>query len=312
MLQATFFNLSNVLPEEEAITQLYGAVDRLYGKKDPKIVASNKAALVEAPKHLNKIAYPESWLTAEDTPASLAAADPSRTKYSKPLDTFAQTFLKNIDSRSGDALPVSIFSPGGETPIGQSEFQKRALAEEVPLWIPDTCTQCNLCSVVCPHAVIRPFLLSKAEKAKAPQGYESRKAKGEVAGNDYTIQIAPFDCTGCAVCVEMCPDDSLVMKPQADAQKFNEHWEYSLNHTSVKDKLMERNSVKGSQFQEPLMEFSGACSGCGETPYVNWSIYLHDFESPIIVFLHFPFCILMPFGASVYRTSLVEQLDTPW
>jgi len=180
-------------------------------------------------------------------------------------------FLKSIDSRTGDKLPVSAFLPGGESPIGQSAFQKRALAEEVPVWKPDPCTQCNLCSIVCPHAVIRPFLLNKNEKAAAPPGFISRKAKGgELGGLDFTIQIAPYDCTGCAVCVEMCPDDSLVMMPQAKSlQEFNDHWEYGLNKVSIKDNLMERNSVKGSQFQDPLMEFSGACSGCGETPYVK-------------------------------------------
>merc|ERR1719210_1358232 len=208
---------------------------------------------------------------AEDTPESLKVLDPSRTRFSKIPDDFSKTFLKGIDSRSADALPVSAFSPGGETPIGQSAFQKRALAEEVPVWIPDKCTQCNLCSVVCPHAVVRPFLLDKKEKENAPKGYNSRKAKGgELGGLDYTIQLAPYDCTGCAVCVEMCPDDALVMEPQKKSQElFNEHWEFSLNVVSIKDQLMDKYSVKGSQFQDPLMEFSGACSGCGETPYVK-------------------------------------------
>merc|ERR1719210_2605267 len=208
---------------------------------------------------------------AEDTPESLKVLDPSRTKYSKVPDDFSKTFLKGIDSRSADSLPVSAFSPGGESPIGQSSFQKRALAEEVPVWLPDKRTQCNLCSVVCPHAVIRPFLLDKKEKEEAPKGFFSRKAKGgELGGLDYTIQVAPYDCTGCAVCVEMCPDDALVMDPQKKSQdEFNEHWEYSLNVVSIKDQLMDKYSVKGSQFQDPLMEFSGACSGCGETPYVK-------------------------------------------
>jgi len=271
VMQSTFFNLSGVLPYEEAKTHLSRAVDKMFGHKDPAILSANHAALSAAPERLNEIDYPrDRWLTVEDTEASLKVLDPSRTKYSKPLDSFTSTFLKGIDHRSADGLPVSAFSPGGETPIGQSEFQKRAHAEEVPVWLPDSCTQCNLCSIVCPHAVIRPFLLTKNESKQAPEGYISRKAKGEVAGHEYTIQVAPFDCTGCAVCVEMCPDDSLVMEPQQKSMdSFNEHWEYSLNHTSVKNELMERDSVKGSQFQEPLMEFSGACSGCGETPYVK-------------------------------------------
>eukprot|EP00930_Biecheleria_cincta_P040888 TRINITY_DN279_c0_g1_i4.p1 TRINITY_DN279_c0_g1~~TRINITY_DN279_c0_g1_i4.p1 ORF type:complete len:1874 (+),score=404.50 TRINITY_DN279_c0_g1_i4:640-5622(+) len=271
VMQATFFNLSNILPPEDAKAQLEAAIDRMYGKKSPDIVRSNKAALAAAAENLNKIDYPASWLTAEDNENSAKVANPSATKYSAPLDEFSSTFLKGIDSRTADALPVSAFKPGGETPIGQSAFQKRALAEEVPVWIPDKCTQCNLCSVVCPHAVVRPFLLDKKEMETAPAGYNARKAKGgELGGLNYTIQLAPFDCTGCAVCVEMCPDDALVMEPQKYSQDtFNEHWEFSLNHVSIKDNLMDKNTVKGSQFQDPLMEFSGACSGCGETPYVK-------------------------------------------
>jgi homodimeric pyruvate:ferredoxin (flavodoxin) oxidoreductase len=271
VMQATFFHLSNILSPEDAKTQLERAVDRMYGKKSPQIVSANKAALAAAVDNLNLVSYPASWATCEDNEASLKVQYPSKTQYTPERDEFSATFLKGIDSRTGDNLPVSAFSPGAETPIGQSEFQKRALAEEVPVWLPDSCTQCNLCSIVCPHAVVRPFLLDKKELKTIPEGYQSRKAKGgELGGLNYTIQLAPYDCTGCAVCVEMCPDDSLVMKPQAySMENFNEHWEFSMHKVSLKDNLMDRNSVKGSQFQLPLMEFSGACSGCGETPYVK-------------------------------------------
>eukprot|EP00929_Paragymnodinium_shiwhaense_P014329 TRINITY_DN12222_c0_g2_i1.p1 TRINITY_DN12222_c0_g2~~TRINITY_DN12222_c0_g2_i1.p1 ORF type:complete len:1858 (+),score=528.37 TRINITY_DN12222_c0_g2_i1:77-5650(+) len=271
VMQATFFNLSKILPKEEAKLQLEAAIDRMYGNKSPKVVSSNKAALAAAAENLNRVKYPASWLEAEENETSAKKAVPHASPYMAEMDSFSEIFLKGIDSRSGDALPTSAFVPGGEQPIGQAAFQKRALAEEVPVWIPDNCTQCNLCSVVCPHAVVRPFLLNKKELETVPQGYQSRKAKGgELGGLNYTIQLAPYDCTGCAVCVEMCPDDALVMEPQKFSQdSFNDHWEFSLNKLSVKDNLMEKNSVKGSQFQEPLMEFSGACSGCGETPYVK-------------------------------------------
>merc|ERR1719443_1145543 len=271
IMQATFFHLSDILPKEDALMQLDAAVDRLYGKKSPEIVKGNKDALRAAVSSLNHVEYPASWATVEDNEMSIKTLHPSKSVYSNELDEFSATFLKGIDHRKGDDLPVSAFSPGGEQPIGQSEFQKRSLAEEVPVWIPDSCTQCNLCAMVCPHAVVRPFLLNKKELETVPQGYMSRKAKGgELGGLNYTIQLAPFDCTGCAVCVEMCPDDSLVMKPQKFSQdEFNDHWEFSMNKVSLKDNLMDRNSVKGSQFQLPLMEFSGACSGCGETPYVK-------------------------------------------
>ncbi|OLP81965.1 Pyruvate dehydrogenase [NADP(+)], mitochondrial [Symbiodinium microadriaticum] len=242
---------------QDAKEQLEGAIDRMYGKKSPEIVRSNKAALAAAPENLHK---------------------------------------RSIDSRTADELAVALnavsaFTPGGETPIGQcranqgSKHQKRALAEEIPVWIPDKCTQCNLCSVVCPHAVVgwaawkisphddgqekwhalrvRPFLLDKKEMEAAPEGFQARKAKGgDLGGLNYSIQLAPYDCTGCAVCVEMCPDDALIMEPPSHSQqKFNDHWEYSLNQVSVKDNLMEKTSVKGSQlscgrFQEPLIEFS--------------------------------------------------------
>eukprot|EP00913_Durusdinium_trenchii_P031607 g29598.t1 len=205
---------------QDAKEQLEGAIDRMYGKKSPEI----------------------------DNEHSLRRMNPSASPYSPQLDEFSSTFLKSIDSRTADELAVSAFSPGGETPIGQSTHQKRALADEVPVWLPDKCTQCNLCSVVCPHAVVRPFLLDKKEMEAAPEGFVARKAKGgDLAGLNYTIQLAPFDCTGCAVCVEMCPDDALIMESAAHSQEPNGR----------------------SQFQEPLIEFSGACSGCGETPYVK-------------------------------------------
>jgi len=271
IMQGAFFHLSGILPPDVAREQLEGAVDRLYGKKSPQIVKGNKDALAAAVENLNLVKYPASWAQAEESENDARLKDPSWSKYSKKPDDWSAKFLKGIDSRKADALPVSAFSPGGESPTGQSAFQKRALAEEVPIWIPDNCTQCNLCSIVCPHAVVRPFLLNKEENSKSPEGYQARKAKGgELGGLQYTIQLAPFDCTGCAVCVEMCPDDALVMKPQKfSMDNFNDHWEYSLNHVSLKTDLMDKNTVKGSQFQLPLMEFSGACSGCGETPYVK-------------------------------------------
>lgn len=270
IMQGSFFHLSKVLPDVIAKSLLEASIDRLYGRKSPKIVSSNKAALAAAVDSLNPIDFPESWLTCEDNASSARTMYPSKSEFSKPFDEFSSTFMKGITQRTAGELPVSAFEAGGETPIGQASFEKRGLAEEVPIWLPDTCTQCNLCAIVCPHAVIRPFLLDKKESGAVPDGYDYRKAKGgEFGGLNYTIQVAPFDCTGCAVCVEMCPDDSLVMKPQADGIEKNDHWEYSLNRVAIKDDLSDRNTVKGSQFQDPLMEFSGACSGCGETPYVK-------------------------------------------
>jgi len=271
IMQGSFFHLSGVLPANVSKNLLEDAIDRLYGRKSPQIVASNKAALAAAVTHLTKIEYPESWVNAEDNETSLKRQARSRTEYSREIDDFSATFMKAITSRNADDLPVSAFLAGGESPIGQAAFEKRGLAEEVPVWIPDTCTQCNLCAIGCPHATIRPFLLDKAERENQPQEYQTRKAKGsEFGGMNYTIQVGPYDCTGCSVCVEMCPDDSLVMKPmQYSAENHNDHWEYSLNRVTTKGYLTDKISVKGSQFQEPLLEYSGACSGCGETPYVK-------------------------------------------
>ena len=152
-----------------------------------------------------------------------------------------------------------------------TEYEKRGIATEVPVWIPDTCTQCNYCTIVCPHAVIRPFLFNKQELQTQPAGFETRKAQGgaELGGLNYSIQLATMDCTGCEVCVKSCPDDSLYMAPFSEAGENQvDGWNFSLTVPNKGDKV-DKFSVKGSQFQEPLMEFSGACSGCGETPYVK-------------------------------------------
>lgn len=272
IMQGCFFHLSGVLPAPIAKSLLEDAIDRLYGSKSPQIVASNKEALASAVDSLVKIDYPAEWINAEDNEISLKRQARHRTDFSKEIDPFSSTFMKAITSRNADEIPTSAFSPGGETPIGQTNFEKRGLAEEVPVWIPDNCTQCNLCSIGCPHATIRPFLLDKKEKETTPDEYQTRKAKGsEYGGMNYTIQIGPYDCTGCAVCVEMCPDDALVMKPMKySAENHNQHWEYSINNVSQKGHMaLDKYSVKGSQFQEPLLQYSGACAGCGETPYVK-------------------------------------------
>lgn len=184
---------------------------------------------------------------------------------------FVRDIMDPVVALEGDSLPVSTFTPGGYMTASSCDYEKRGIAPEIPVWLPDNCTQCNYCALVCPHAVIRPFLLDKAESKAVPDGYLQRKAQGaELGGLQYSIQLATMDCTGCAVCVQQCPDDALYMAPYEETAEVGvPHWEYSKSLSIKEDIVADKYSVKGSQFYEPLMEFSGACSGCGETPYVK-------------------------------------------
>eukprot|EP01126_Amoeba_proteus_P013322 TRINITY_DN1563_c0_g1_i3.p1 TRINITY_DN1563_c0_g1~~TRINITY_DN1563_c0_g1_i3.p1 ORF type:complete len:1265 (+),score=333.47 TRINITY_DN1563_c0_g1_i3:158-3796(+) len=241
----------------------------------------NHAAVDQAIEGLKKVDYPEDWITAT-TNSKYAEAksydvlhQPDDFKFVADVFNENNEFVKNIMEPvvklEGDKLPVSAFTPGGFMPVGTTKYEKRGIAAEVPVWKPDACTQCNYCAIVCPHAVIRPFLFTKDELAKAPQSFQTRKAQGgaEVTGLNYSIQLATLDCTGCAVCVESCPDDALYMAPFGDAAEGQiPGWEFSRSVPN-KGHLFDKSTVKGSQFQEPLLEFSGACAGCGETPYVK-------------------------------------------
>ena len=270
LMQAAFYCLSGVLPEEEALKLIKESISQQYEHKGPKVVAMNHKAVDVTRDSLQRINYPDSWLTATEggaRPTSASVEDEPE---------FVSNIMHPVLALEGDKLPVSTFEPGGYQPIGTSAFEKRGIAPAIPVWKPDACTQCNYCAIVCPHAVVRPFLLEKNEYKTAPPGFEARKAKGgaEVAGYHYTIQISPFDCTGCEVCVESCPDDALYMAPFNEvAEGQSPHWDYAIA-LPERGNIGDKYTVKGSQFEKPLLEFSGACAGCGETPYLKLATQL--------------------------------------
>jgi homodimeric pyruvate:ferredoxin (flavodoxin) oxidoreductase len=260
LMQACFFKLSGVLPMAEAQRLLNESIVKEYGKKGGKVVEMNQAVVnaVFAGDLPQEVKVPASWAKAVDVTTRADTGNDFVDKIMRPMMDF-----------KGDDLPVSMMSPGGIFPVGTTAYAKRAIAAYIPAWIPEKCTQCNYCSYVCPHAAIRPFVLTDQEAQAAPESFISRKAKGDFQGMNYRIQVAPEDCTGCGVCVETCPDDALEMTDAftvTPVQRSN--WDFGLSLPS-RGHMTDRYSLKGSQFQQPLLEFSGACEGCGETPYVK-------------------------------------------
>jgi len=273
LMQSAFYRLSGVLPVDKALELLKLSIQELYSKKGPEVVKANQKAVDAAEKALRPVPVPEHWATLDDTikeQRRLFTHVNVPEGVNRVVDKFIHNIMDPVLSLEGDRLPVSSFVPGGVMPPATCMHEKRGLAPQVPVWEPDKCTQCNYCAIVCPHAVIRPFLIEKGDVQGAPAGFMSRKATGgaEYAGLNFSIQISTNDCTGCAICVQSCPDDALHMEPYEQVKaKFLPHWDFaiSLPHRNPADKY----TVKGSQFQLPMLEFSGACPGCGETPYVK-------------------------------------------
>ena len=263
IMQSAFFNLAKVIPSDEAVGYMKGAIQKAYGKKGDKIVSMNNASVDAGIHNVVKIDVPAAWAKLADDKA-VDKKDPQ----------FIKDILRPIVRQEGDSLPVSAFKgrEDGTFPSGTSMYEKRGVAAFVPRWIKENCIQCNQCSLVCPHAAIRPILLNEAEAKKAPKEFETRPATGkQLAGLTYRIQVTPLDCMGCEVCVNCCPskEKALVMESiesQVDVEAAN--WEFATT-VSIKDNLWNKYSVKGSQFCQPLFEFNGACGGCGETPYIK-------------------------------------------
>jgi len=262
VMQTAFFALAKVLPFDEAIKHLKNAIKKTYGAKGDKIVQMNWQAVDAAISAIHEVKYPAAWAEAKDT-----------VEATKPVPDFIKNVLQPLNAFEGESLPSSTFTPGGLFPTATTQYEKRGIAITVPEWIKENCIQCNQCSFVCPHAVIRPVLVTPAEKAKAPKAFETIKAVGKGLENyEYRMQVSVLDCTGCGNCADVCPgrkdQKALVMKPFETQLLQKENWEY-FEKIPVKTDAMSKNTIKGSQFQQPLFEFSGACGGCGETPYLK-------------------------------------------
>jgi len=263
IMQSAFFKLANVIPLEDAVKYLKDAIDKSYGKKGQKVLEMNYKAVDAGTDALVKIDVPANWASArEEAAAAVEAPD------------FIKNVLIPMNRQEGDSLPVSAFEEyaDGHLPMGTSAYEKRGIAVFVPEWQKDKCIQCNQCSFVCPHAAIRPVLATEEELKKAPASFETTKMNGKgFEGLNYRIQVSPLDCTGCGNCADIClaKEKALVMKPlETQTEAGVPNWDYAMT-VPVKDNLTPKTTVKGSQFAQPYLQFSGACAGCGETPYIK-------------------------------------------
>ncbi len=261
IMQSAFFKLANIIPLEDAVKYMKDAILKTYGKKGEKIVNMNYLAVDKGIEALHKIEIPADWGTAADEAAA-----------AKDVPEFISKILDPMNRQMGDKLPVSAFTgrEDGTFPNGTSRYEKRGIAVDVPEWQIEHCIQCNQCSYVCPHAAIRPFLLDENEVKNAPEDFKSLKAMGKgFEGLNFRIQVSVLDCAGCGSCANVCPakQKALIMKPIETQYDQANNWDYAM--TLEPKNPMGETTVKGSQFQEPLLEFSGACAGCGETPYAK-------------------------------------------
>ena len=263
VLQAAFFALMQVIPTEEALGMIKDAVRRTYFAKGDDVVSRNVAAIDAGATELVKVEVPAAWAQAQD---ETAAED-------EALPDVVKNLLLPINRQKGDDLPVSAFKgyEDGRIDMGLTAFEKRGIALSVPEWDPQKCIQCNRCALVCPHAVIRPYLLNEEEKDNAPAGFRTVPANGAAAkGLHFSLQVSAYDCTGCGSCVACCPakEKALTMQPARLSEEKKKLWNYGLS-LSDKGDIFPVYTIKGSQFRQPLLEFSAACAGCGETPYAK-------------------------------------------
>ena len=276
ILQAAFFKIANIIPAKKALEYMKDAATKSYGKKGEKIVAMNHAAIERGMADSQKVAVPDEWKNAEEN-TELEIATGKR----KELVRYVNEILKPINSYKGNNLPVSAFvnHADGTLPQGSAAYEKRGIAIDVPCWNPENCIQCNFCSFVCPHAVIRPVAMTENELEKSPGETKFKDMTG-VSGMKFAITVSPLDCTGCGACVNVCPGmrgkKALEMRPletQKSQQKVFDYANKLPKKPEVAEKFKE-STVKGSQFKQPLLEFSGACAGCGETPYAKLATQL--------------------------------------
>lgn len=265
IMQSAFFKLANIIPVEDAVKYLKDAVVTSYGKKGQKVVDMNNAAIDKGIESIVEINVPASWKDAKDEVVA----------ETKERPEFVKKIVDPMNRQEGFDLPVSAFDgmEDGTFQQGTAAFEKRGIAINVPEWDKEKCIQCNQCAYVCPHAVIRPILLNEEEAKNAPEGLKMVPAKGIKTESpmSYAMAISPLDCTGCGNCAQVCPapGKALVMKPAHTQEGEAKTWDYLIDEVSPKANPMNKKTVKGSQFEQPLFEFSGACAGCGETPYAK-------------------------------------------
>lgn len=264
ILQSAFFKIANVIPYELAVEKMKEAIVKSYGKKGENIVNMNYAA-VDRGGDVVKVEVKKEWLNEGESKDAVVNNHPD----------FIKNVVDVINAQEGDSLPVSAFvgREDGTFPAGTAQYEKRGIASHVPEWIPANCIQCNQCALVCPHAAIRPFLINADEEKQLPVGTETIKANGkEFEGLKFRMQVSPLDCTGCGNCADVCPakTKALEMKPMKEDNADKERWNVMIEKVSNKANLTDiTKNIKNSQFAQPLFEFSGACAGCGETPYVK-------------------------------------------
>ncbi|MCL2353546.1 MAG: pyruvate:ferredoxin (flavodoxin) oxidoreductase [Defluviitaleaceae bacterium] len=271
VLQAAFFKLAGIIPIEEAVVYMKEAIKNTYSKRGQKVVDMNYAAVDAGLDGFVKIDVPAHWagLPVEEKPT------PDAVKYNDKVDAdFINNVVFPMINDKGVNLPVSAFKgrEDGTFPNGTSAYEKRAIASSVPCWKPENCISCNLCAYVCPHAVIRPFLLNEAEYANKDADFKTKPLGEPIANHHYSLQISTLDCTGCTSCFKVCPgrggEKALEMIPAKGQASEMKHW-YAALQLSIKDNPLDNTTVRGSQYNTPLLEFSGACAGCGETPYAK-------------------------------------------
>ena len=271
-LQSAFFELTGIIPAEKANELMKAAAKATYGRKGEDVVMKNWAAIDAGAKGVVKVEVPESWKNCEDEGLDYAVVSGDR----KDVVDFVNNIQTKVSAQEGNTLPVSAFKDyaDGSTPSGSSAYEKRGIAVNVPTWDPSKCIQCNFCSYVCPHAVIRPAVMTEDEAAKAPEGMKMLDMTG-MPGKKFAVTVSVLDCTGCGSCANVCPgmrgEKALTMNPletQLSEEKMFNYGQSVSEKPEVLEKFKE-TSVKGSQFKQPLLEFSGACAGCGETPYAK-------------------------------------------
>ncbi|WP_300454949.1 pyruvate:ferredoxin (flavodoxin) oxidoreductase [Desulfobacula sp.] len=261
IMQTCFFKLANVLPVETAIRLLKEDIKAKFGKKGEKIVSMNMEAVDKTLDHLIEITVPESWKEGGRTEKTIEKATP-----------FVDEVMRKINAQGGDDLPVSVFTPDGVFEQGTAQYEKRGVAISVPEWIPENCIQCNQCAFVCPHAAIIPIVVKEEELTQAPGTFVTVDAKGKgMEAYKFRIQVNPLDCQGCGNCADICPAKTVALEMKSVASQIEGQVENHKFSKTIpfKTDLLKRETVKGSQLFQPLLEFSGACAGCGETPYAK-------------------------------------------